>query len=99
MKNKKIIILMLHLQHGGIEKQTITFANELSKKYDVEIVSTYSMHKEPAYEAASNIRIKYLIDDAPNRDEFKSAVRNRKVKDIIKEGIKAVKILYLKNIE
>ena len=93
---KKIILLLLHLQHGGIEKQTITFANELSKKYDVEIISTYSMHKKPAYEVNSNIHIKYLIDDAPNRDEFKSAVKDRKIKDIIKEGIKAVKILYLK---
>ena len=93
---KKIILLLLHLQHGGIEKQSITFANELSKKYDVEIISTYSMHKKPAYEVNSNIHIKYLIDDAPNRDEFKSAVKNRKIKDIIKEGIKAVKILYLK---
>lgn len=96
MKNKKIIILMLHLQHGGIEKQTITFANELSKKYDVEIISTYSMHKEPAYEVASNIRIKYLIDDAPNREEFKCAIKNRNIINIIKEGIKAIKILYLK---
>ena len=31
---KKITILLLHMQHGGIEKQTISFANELSKKYN-----------------------------------------------------------------
>ena len=74
---KKIVLLLLHLQHGGIEKQTITFANELSKKYDVEIISTYSMRKTPAYDVNSNIHIKYLMDDAPNRDEFKSAVKSK----------------------
>lgn len=47
---KKITILLLHMQHGGIEKQTISFANELSKKYNVEIISAYSMKKDPAYE-------------------------------------------------
>ena len=93
---KKIVLLLLHLQHGGIEKQTITFANELSKKYDVEIISTYSMRKTPAYDVNSNIHIKYLMDDAPNRDEFKSAVKSKNLKNIIKEGVKAVKILYLK---
>ena len=93
---KKIVLLLLHLQHGGIEKQTITFANELSKKYDVEIVSTYSMRKAPAYDVNPNIHIKYLMDDAPNRDEFKSAVKSKNLKNIIKEGVKAVKILYLK---
>jgi len=54
MKNTKITILMLHLQFGGIEKQTITFANELSKKYDVKIISTYSMNSKPAYEINKN---------------------------------------------
>lgn len=93
---KKIVLLLLHLQHGGIEKQTITFANELSKKYDVEIISTYSMRKTPAYDVNPNIHIKYLMDDAPNRDEFKSAVKSKNLKNIIKEGVKAVKILYLK---
>ena len=31
---KTITILLLHMQHGGIEKQTITLANELCKKYN-----------------------------------------------------------------
>ena len=76
---KKITLLLLHLQFGGIEKQTITFANELSKKYDVEIISAYSMKTKPAYEVNENIKIKYLIDDAPNRNEFKEAVKNKKI--------------------
>jgi len=96
MKNTKITILMLHLQFGGIEKQTITFANELSKKYDVKIISTYSMNSKPAYEINKNIEIKYLINDVPNRNEFKAAIRHRNIFKIFKEGLRSVKILFLK---
>ena len=95
-KIKKVTILMLHMQHGGIEKQTITFANELSKKYNVEIISTYSMKKEPAYEVNDKIKIRYLINDAPNRNEFKQALKTKNILKIAKESIKAIKILYLK---
>ena len=94
---KKITILLLHMQYGGIEKQTISFANELSKMYNVEIISVYSMKKEPAYEVNSKINIKYLIDDEPNRREFKEAVKGKNPLKIIKQGLKAIKILYLKN--
>lgn len=95
-KAKKITILMLHLQHGGIERQTILFANELCKKYNVEIISTYSMKKEPAYNVDNRIKIKYLIDDAPNRNEFKEAIKKINIFKIMKEGLKAFKILKLK---
>ena len=94
---KKITILLLHMQYGGIEKQTISFANELCKKYDVEIISAYSMKKKPAYEVNKKIKIKYLIDDAPNRAEFKNAIKSKNIIKIIKEAVKATKILYLKN--
>ena len=94
---KKITILLLHMQHGGIEKQTISFANEICKKYNVEIISTYSMKKKPAYEVNPKIKITYLIDDAPNKAEFKDAIKRKNVLKIIKESLKAIKILYLKN--
>lgn len=97
MKNKKIVILMLHLQFGGIEKQTITFANELAKKYEVEIISAYSMNSQPAYDVNKNIKIKYLINDAPNRNEFKAAFKSKNIIKVFKEGLKSIKILYLKN--
>lgn len=93
---KSITILLLHMQYGGIEKQTITFANELSKKYNVKIISTYTMKSEPAYEVNSNVQIKYLIDDKPNRNEFKDAIKSKNPLKIIKEAFKAIKILYLK---
>lgn len=94
---KKITILLLHLQFGGIEKQTITFANELSKLYDVEIISVYNIKPKPAYQINKKISIKYLIDSGPNRNEFKEAIKNRDFIKCFKEGIKSIKILYLKN--
>ena len=90
---KKITILMLHLQHGGIEKQTITFANELCKKYKVEIISVYSMKKEPAYEIDKRINIQYLINGYPNREVFKNSLKKGRFITTFKEGTKALKIL------
>lgn len=93
---KKITILMLHLQHGGIEKQTITLANELSKDYNVEIISTYSMNCPPAYEVNDRVKIKYLMDTHPNRKEIADAIKAKNVFKILKQGFIAVKILILK---
>ena len=56
------------------------------------------MKKKPAYDVNSKIKIKYLIDDAPNRKEFKNAVKNKNIINLIKEAFKSIKILYLKNV-
>ncbi|MBR2901946.1 MAG: glycosyltransferase [Clostridia bacterium] len=93
---KKIAILMLHLQHGGIEKQTITLANNLASRYKVNIISVYSMNSAPAYPVDPQVEITYLIDDAPNRDGFRQALRDRYIFRLIREAVKAVRILYLK---
>ena len=93
---EKVTILMLHLQHGGIEKQTITLANQLSNDYDVEIISVYSMFKEPAYPIDDRVKVTYLMNDAPNRDTFKAALDQGKPVAIFKEICKALRILYLK---
>lgn len=93
---KKITILLLHMQHGGIEKQTIALANALSKRYKVKIISTYSMLKAPAYSVNNGIEIKYLMDDKPNKEEIKNAIKQKKILSLIRQGIKAIKILYLK---
>lgn len=87
---------MLHLQHGGIEKQTISLANELCKYYEVELLTFYSMNKAPAYPVDSRVKIRYLYDGAPNRGEVKAAVKNKNLSAIFREGRKAAKILYLK---
>jgi len=90
---KTITILLLHMQHGGIEKQTITLANELCKKYKVNIISTYSMKAPPAYPVDKRISIKYLMDDKPNRDEFKEALHSKNPITVFKQGFKAASIL------
>lgn len=93
---KKIKILMLHLNHGGIEKQTITMANELCHNYNIEIVSFYKMANKPAYDINEKIKIRYLYDGAPNRDELKKNLKTFHLIKTFKEGIKAIKILYLR---
>ena len=42
---KKITFLLLHLNYGGLEKQTITLINELARtgKYDIKILSVYDL--------------------------------------------------------
>ena len=94
---KKITILLLHLQHGGIEKQTVNLANTLCSHYRVELITVYSMGKTPAYPVDPRVKIRYLIDDKPNRSEFKAAVKKLNPIKIIKEGIRAARILYLKD--
>ena len=93
---KKLTILMLHLQHGGIEKQTITLASALSAYYDVEIISTYSMQAEPAYPLSSKVAVRYLIDGKPNRAEFREAVARKNLIRILREGICAACTLFQK---
>lgn len=93
---KKIKILMLHLNHGGVEKQTITMANALASKYNIEIVSFYKINETPAYEINPNIKVKYLYNGGPNKEELKKAINSKNFKNIFKEGLKAAKILYLK---
>lgn len=93
---KKITILMLHLQHGGIEKQTVTLANELCKHYEVEMICTYSMKTAPAYPVDQRVKLTYLMDDKPNREEIKAAIHSKNPFALLKQGIRAAKILYLK---
>ena len=93
---KKIKILMLHLNHGGVEKQTITMANALSSDYEIEIISFYKMAEKPSYLINKDIKIKYLYDGKPNRVEFKNYLKERKLFKAFKEGLKSIKILYLK---
>ena len=55
------------------------------------------MNKEPAYYINPKVKIKYLIKDKPNRNEFRNAIKSKNPIKIIKEALKAIKILYLKN--
>lgn len=90
---KKVYILALHLAFGGIEKAIISMANIFCQKYDVEIISVYNMPDSPAFPLDSRVKVRYLLSDIPNRDEWKDALRRKNPADIIRESIRSVKVL------
>lgn len=94
---KKITILALHLGTGGAEQSIASLANILSEQNEVEIISTYKLKEKPAFEINSKVEIKYLLEELkPNGAEFKHAVRSKNIIKIFKEGIKSIKVLYLR---
>ena len=68
----------------------------LEDNYEMEIISTYKVLDKPAFSFSNKIKITYLINDKPNKEELKMAIRVKKIINIFKEGFKSLKILYLK---
>ncbi len=94
---KKVSIFALHLGYGGIERCIASLANILVEKYDVEILSTYRVLDEPAFTINKKVKIKYLIEEVkPNKEEWKSALKNKKIFSLVKESIKSVYCLLLR---
>lgn len=93
---KKITFLVLHLGYGGIETATINTANSLCDKYDIEIMSFYNLDNNQANKLNSKIRVKYLYNGNPNKEEFLKSLHNHKIFNTLKEGIKAGQILLKK---
>lgn len=94
---KKVSILVLHLGYGGIEKSVINLANLISDNYEVEIISTYKLAKEPAFSINDKVKVKYLIEKyKPNREEWKQSIRKIKPFTFIKESYNALAVLFLK---
>lgn len=94
--NKKVYVTSLHLMHGGVEMAITSLCNSLvGRGYDVEILCTYDLGT-PAYELDSRVKIKYLTDVHPNREEFSSAVADRNIPRILREGFYSIRVLYLK---
>lgn len=95
-RKKKVTIFALHLGYGGVEKYLSSLCKMLKEDYEIEIISTYKVLDKPAFEIPSKVKITYLINDKPNKEEFKNAVKNKQIIKIFKEGFKSLKILYLK---
>lgn len=95
-KNNKITFLLLHLGYGGIESSTINTANALIDNYDIEIISFYKLKNTQANKLNKKVKVKYLYDGEPNREEFKSSLKEHKYLKTLKEGIRAVNILIKK---
>lgn len=93
---KSIVILALHLGIGGIENAISSISNILCDKYNVKIISTYKLQNNPSFELNDKIKVEYLINDKPNKIELQNAIKHFNLFQIVKEGLKSVKILYLK---
>lgn len=93
---KKVTIIVLHLGYGGIEKATASLANMLCETYDVRIICTYKLFEKPAFFVDEKVKINYLINHGPNKQEFLKNVKSLYIIAVLKEGIKSIKTLYLK---
>ncbi len=93
---KKVRIIALHLAFGGIEKAICQMANLFASRYDVEILSVYRMPDSPAFPLDSRVRVRYLLSDIPNREEWKAAVAGRDLAGVARESLHAVRILQQK---
>ena len=93
---KKIAILGLHLGFGGVEQAIVNQANMLCEKYEVELVVTYKLNDKPAFAINPKVKVIYLTNLKPNKKEFMIALKSKKLMNTFKEGIKSIKILYLK---
>lgn len=97
---KKVTIFSLHLGYGGIEKCVVNLANILSEQYDVEIVSTYSIDKKPAFDINKKVKVRYLITKyKPNREEWKASIKRLRPIKFIKETYKAFVVLINRRIK
>lgn len=88
---KKILFLSLHMGHGGIEKVIASLSNMLVGDYEIEIANSYT--NKQAYYIDSKVKITYLSNDFPNKEEFKDALKSKNLIKIIQEGIKSISIL------
>jgi glycosyltransferase involved in cell wall biosynthesis len=95
---KNVTILALHLGVGGIESCIVKVANLLSKTCQVTIVVTYKTIDVIPYPLDSHVKVIYLTDLKPNREEFKDALKHFNLIKTFKEGLKSIKILYLKKV-
>lgn len=95
-RNKKITIFALHLGYGGVEKYISSLCLMLKENYEIEIISTYKLLDSPAFPFSDKIKITYLINEKPNREELKQALNQKNIINISKEGLKSIKILLMK---
>lgn len=96
IKENKLTFLLLHLGYGGIESSTINTANALCDKYEIELISFYSLSKNQVNKIDKRIKVKYLYNGSPNREEFVASIKEHKYIKTLKEGFKAVNILIKK---
>lgn len=90
---KKIRIVCLHLAFGGIEKAICAMANLFAERYEVEIHAVYHMPHSPAFPLDKRVRVRWLLDDIPNREEWKAALAARNLPALARESLRSAHIL------
>ncbi len=94
LNKNKITFLSLHLGVGGIENATINTANSLCNSKDVEIICFYHLQKDPIYKIDKRVKIRYLYEGKPNKEELLEAIKKRHIISIIKNSLLACSILW-----
>ncbi|MGI5977776.1 MAG: glycosyltransferase [Candidatus Limivicinus sp.] len=90
---KTVRIIALHLAYGGIEKAIMSMANLFAEQYRVEILSVYNMPGGPAFPLDERVAVRYLLDEIPNREEWKAAVKSLNPVSAVKESVRGVRII------
>lgn len=97
-KKNKVTFLLLHLGYGGIESSVINQVNTLIEDKEVEIISFYKLKNSQTTRIDKRVKIKYLYDGGPNKETFQKAVKEKKIINILTEGLKALEILTKKKV-
>lgn len=93
---KKVYITSLHMMYGGVEMAIALLSNALVESgYEVEILCIYNLG-EPVYHLDERVKITYLTNVHPNREEFKDALHAHNLGAILKEGFYAARVLKMK---
>lgn len=98
LDSKRIDILALHLNYGGVEQAIANISNMLINKYKVRIICSYKLIDKPAFDINDNVEIIYLMKDIPNKKELKDSIENKQIIKIFINLIIAVKVLILRKI-
>ena len=99
---KKITFLLLHLNYGGLEKQTITLINELARtgKYDIKILSVYDLlDGKSFYNIDKRVKVEFLSNFGPHHKDFFYALKNFKILKFFKEAYIMIKCGIYKSIK
>ena len=96
--SKRVSLYTLHLGFGGTERSTVDIANMLSKKYNVHIISLYKVNEQIPYRLNDNVKVIYLSNNRPKKEELKKYLKSFKLIKACKILIESCDLLYKKYI-
>lgn len=85
--------------YGGIENAVATLANTLVNKYEVEILSVYRLYKDPIYDLDSKVKVRYISNIKPNKNEMKYYLKKKNFKMFFKGIGHSIKTGFIKYIK